>query len=111
MRRAGVDADNASVLPDALIPSFPPEQAPPKGPGGPQFQRWVARVHHAMSADARCRRTAFLAGWRVLGPQIAPWERAHAGAIAALHRRWEAMVAKAEGEAGWDWPSRVTDRS
>jgi hypothetical protein len=111
MRRAGVDADNASVLPDALIPSFPPEQAPPKGPGGPQFQRWVARVHHAMSADARCRRTAFLAGWRVLGPQIAPWERAHAGAIAALHRRWEAMVAKAEGEAGWDWPSGVTDRS
>ncbi len=106
MRAAGVDADNASVLPDALIPNFPPEQVPPKGPGGPQFQKWVARVHHAMAADSRCRRTAFLAGWRALGPHIRPWEHVHATAIAALHRRWEAMVAKAEGESGWDWPAR-----
>lgn len=105
MRAAGVEAENASVLPDALIPDFPPEQAPATGPGGPLFRRWVARVHHAMAADARCRRPAFLAGWRALGPQIAPWERAHAAAIAALHRRWEAMVATAEHEAGWDWPT------
>jgi hypothetical protein len=111
MRAAGVDADNASVLPDALIPSFPPEQAPAEGPGGPLFQKWAARVHHAMAADARCRRAAFLAGWRALGPLIGPWERARAGAIAALHGRWEAMVATAEGEAGWDWPAGVTDRS
>jgi hypothetical protein len=111
MRAAGVDADNPSVLPDALIPNFPPEQAPAKGPGGPLFRRWVGRVHHAMAADARCRRAAFLAGWRALGPQIAPWERVYAGVIAALHRRWEALVATAEDEAGWDWPSRVTDRS
>jgi hypothetical protein len=105
MRAAGIDADNASVLPDALIPDFSPEQVPRKGPGGPQFRKWVARVHHAMAADARCRRVAFLAGWRALGPQIRPWEHAHATAIAALHRRWEAMVAKAEGESGWDWPA------
>ena len=111
MRAAGIDADSASVLPDALIPNFPPEQAPAKGPGGPLFQKWVGRVHHAMAADARCRRAAFLAGWRALGPRIAPWERAHASAIVALHRRWEAMVARAETEAGWDWPSGVTDRS
>lgn len=106
MRAAGVDAENASVLPDALIPNFPPEQAPARGPGGPLFRKWVVRVHHVMAADTRCRRPAFLAGWRALGPQIRPWERAHAGAIAALHRRWEAMVATAESEAGWDWPSR-----
>jgi len=48
----------------------------------------VARVHHAMAADARCRRAAFLAGWRALGPRIAPWEQEHAAAIAALPRRW-----------------------
>jgi hypothetical protein len=43
-------------------------------------------------------------GGLALGPQIASWERAHAAAIAALHRRWEAMVSTAEHEAGWDWP-------
>jgi hypothetical protein len=104
MRAAGVQAENASVLPDALIPSFPPEQAPAHGPGGPLFRRWVAKVHHAMAADSRCRRAAFLAGWRVLGPLIKPWERAHRTAIAAMHRRWEALVARAEHESGWDWP-------
>ena len=105
MRAAGIDAENASVLPDALVPNFPPEQAPPAGPGGPLFQKWVGKVHRAMAADSRCRRPAFLAGWRALGPQIAPWERAHAKAIAALHRRWEALVSKAEHEPGWDWPA------
>jgi hypothetical protein len=105
MRAAGIPAENASVLPDALIPSFPPEQAPAAGPGGPLFQRWVAKVHRAMAADSRCRRPAFLAGWRALGPRIRPWERAHATAIAALHRRWEALVSRAEHESGWDWPA------
>jgi hypothetical protein len=73
------------------------------------FDRLLFRGDAAAAPHARgygrCMRV------RVLGPQIAPWERAHADAIAALHRRWEAMVAKAEGEAGWDWPSGVTDRS
>jgi hypothetical protein len=104
MQAAGIQADNASVLPDALLPDFPPDQAPARGPGGPLFQRWVARVHRAMADDARCRHAAFLAGWRVLGPRIAPWEQAHATAIALLHRRWQALVSKAEYESGWDWP-------
>jgi hypothetical protein len=103
MRKAGIEAENASVLPDALIPDFPPEQAPAHGSGGPLFQRWVAKVHHAMAADARCRRTAFLAGWRALGPAIGPWENDHAAAIASLHHRWEALVSVAERETGWDW--------
>lgn len=105
MRAAGIHAENASLLPDALIPNFPPEQAPAEGPGGPLFQKWVAKVHRAMAADSRCRRPAFLAGWRALGPRIVPWERAHAAAIAALHRRWEALVSRAEHEPGWDWPA------
>ena len=105
MRAAGVEADSASVLPDALVPDFPPEQAPPKGPGGPLFQKWVARVHHAIAADGRCRRAAFLAGWGALGPRIVPWEHAHAAAIAALHGRWDALVSRAERESGWDWPA------
>jgi hypothetical protein len=104
MRSAGVQADNASVLPDALLPDFPPDQAPASGPGGPLFQKWVTEVHHAMAADTRCRKAAFLAGWKTLGPHITPWEHAHATAIAALHRRWEALVSKAEHEPGWDWP-------
>jgi hypothetical protein len=104
MRAAGTPAENASVLPDALLPDFPPAQAPARGPGGPLFQKWVANVHRAMADDARCRRAAFLAGWRVLGPRIVPWEHDHATAIAALHRRWEALVSKAEHEPGWDWP-------
>ena len=105
MRAAGIQAENASMLPDALIPGFPPAQAPAEGPGGPLFQKWVGKVHRAMAADSRCRRPAFLAGWRALGPRIAPWERAHAPAIAALHRRWEALVSTAEYEPGWDWPA------
>jgi hypothetical protein len=105
MRAAGVEAENASLLPDALIPNFPPAQAPSEGPGGPLFRKWVAKVHHAMAADARCRRPAFLAGWGALGPRIGPWEREHADEIAALHRRWEALVAEAEHESGWDWPT------
>jgi hypothetical protein len=105
MGAAGIQADNASVLPDALVPDFPPDQAPASGPGGPLFQKWVTKVHRAMAVDARCRRAAFLAGWRILGPQIAPWERTHAAAIAALHRRWEALVSTAEHESGWDWPA------
>lgn len=105
MRAAGIQAENASMLPDALIPDFPPAQAPPEGPGGTLFQTWVGKVHRAMAADARCRRPAFLAGWRALGPRIAPWERAHSGEIAALHRRWEALVSTAEHEPGWDWPA------
>jgi len=105
MRAAGIQADNASVLPDALIPNFPPAQAPAEGPGGPLFQKWVGKVHRAMAADSRCRRPAFLAGWRALGPRIAPWEREHAPAIAALHRRWEALVSTAQHEPGWDWPA------
>jgi hypothetical protein len=58
-----------------------------------------------MAVDAHCRRAAFLAGWRALGPRIAPWEHADAAAIAALHRRWEALVSTAEHEPGWDWPT------
>jgi hypothetical protein len=105
MQAAGIQADNASVLPDALIPDFPPDQAPAGGRGGPLFQKWVAKVHRAMAVDAHCRRAAFLAGWRALGPRIAPWEHADAAAIAALHRRWEALVSTAEHEPGWDWPT------
>jgi hypothetical protein len=105
MRAAGIEAENASLLPDALVPNFPPAQAPAEGPGGPLFQKWVGKVHRAMTADSRCRRPAFLAGWRALGPRIATWEHAHAPAIAALHRRWEALVSTAEHEPGWDWPA------
>lgn len=105
MQAAGIQAENASVLPDALIPDFPPDQAPAEGPGGPLFQKWVGKVHRAMAADSRCRRPAFLAGWRALGPRIGPWEREHAPAIAALHLRWEALVSTAEHEPGWDWPA------
>ena len=84
---------------------LPTDQAPKSGPGGPLFQKWVAKVHRAMAVDARCRRAAFLAGWRALGPRIAPSSHAHAAAIAALHRRWEALVSTAEHEPGWDWPT------
>ena len=102
MRRAGFQADNASVLPDALLPSFPPSQAPIHGPGGPKFRAWAARVRSAMAADSRCRRAAFLAGWRALGSQIAAWQRSHAQAIAAQHRAWERYVQIAEHESGWN---------
>ena len=43
MAAAGIQADNASVLPDALVPDFPPDQAPAHGPGGPLFQKWVTK--------------------------------------------------------------------
>lgn len=104
MRAAGIQADTASVLPDAVLPNVPPDQVPATGPGGPLFQKWVATVHHAMRADAACRKSAFLAGWKALDPHIIAWEHAHTGAIAALHHRWEALVTTAEHEPGWDWP-------